>query len=582
MGSSLCEQESIIGPKGSKRGEKSSRLSQNDKKWEFMKEDIRKFYVLEGSTLPRTMQLVQEKYGFQASPRKWKTKFKEWNYETRLTEMDMKIVSAKAEKRACDDGKKTDLFHNGILIHPSRIANFKKRNTVKNSEAASHTAEPPAYITYSTPRSESSSGPTASQDTEEDLETLDIAEEVDEQFDCSSSTLSSGANLTVDGILVSDPGTSASPVSASSGMSESSSSTSITICDRHEKEPGNIVSNPTQSNLNPILRIKSLQRIYSPLLFGRAGEKLHPNQQPDGRAITFTQTKAEVHVWRHEYDEAVVLYWKVVAGWRFLGNEEKRLEAQLTLGTLLEKQDRVADAFSLFMSTFIGSLDVALSLTFDSPQFLSLRSSVTRLRGAHTKANIVGKWSEVIDCLDSLEKGETASFLSHNEYLGPTPGFIHGPDVVKAAINLALAYSTIGEFGAAESIFKLVLNNTSESSRKRFNTLTLEDRAIANRDYAVHCHRRGNNLDCFSYLARALENCLEVHFPSIGAEVTNAIKKLLKLMNRQLIVDQESAGELAELKIQQVSVVISIISKTEAYKGNSRDSSIPNHVVHQA
>ena len=92
---------------------------------------------------------------------------------------------------------------------------------------------------------------------------------------------------------------------------------------------------------------------------------------------------------------------------------------------------------------------------------------------------------------------------------------------------------------------------------------------IANRGYAIHCHRRGNNLDCFSYLARSLENCLEVHFPGIGTEVTNAIKNLLRMMNRQLIVDQESAAELAELKLQQVSVVISIISKTESYKGNS-------------
>jgi len=66
-----------------------------------------------------------------------------------------------------------------------------------------------------------------------------------------------------------------------------------------------------------------------------------------------------------------------------------------------------------------------------------------------------------------------------------------------------------------------------------------------------------------------LENCLEVHFPGIGTEVTNAIKNLLRMMNRQLIVDQESAAELAELKLQQVSVVISIISKTESYKGNS-------------
>ena len=67
-------------------------------------------------------------------------KFKEWKYEKRLAESDMKIVAAKAEKRASDDGKKTDFYHNGILIHPSRIENFKRRKTIKNSEAVSPSA----------------------------------------------------------------------------------------------------------------------------------------------------------------------------------------------------------------------------------------------------------------------------------------------------------------------------------------------------------------------------------------------------------------------------------------------------------
>ncbi|KAK0108121.1 hypothetical protein ONS95_002944 [Cadophora gregata] len=523
------------------------------------------------------MELIQEKHGFRASPRKWKMKFKEWGYEKRLTECNMKIVAAKAERRAYEDGKKTEFFHNGIFIQPSRIENFKRRKTFKNSEGASPSAETPLCITYCTPRSESSPGPESIQDTAKFVDTPDVIEAGNNGLGSrksSSSTSSIRERLQVDGSTASTLENRVSNQSASSILSpDSGLNTTITVGNRFGKETLRKAPNPPLNNFDSSLRIKSLQRVYSPLLFRRPNELLHRNQQPDGRAIMLTQTKAEFHVRRHEYDEAAVLYWKVIAGWRFLGNDEKRLEAQLTLGGVFEKQDRVADAFSLFMSSFIEYLDIALSLTLDSPQFISLRSSAMYLRKAHIRANIFGKWSEVSDRLGYLDEAETESLLSHHEYPGPTPGFIHGPDVVKAAINLAIAYSAVGEFGIAESIFKLVLSSTSESSRKRFNTLTFEDRAIANRDYAMHCHQRGNNLDCFSYLARALENCLEAHFPGIGTEITNSIKHLLKMMNRQLVVDKESAAELAELKLQQVSVVISIISKTVSYKESCRDPS---------
>jgi tetratricopeptide (TPR) repeat protein len=101
---------------------------------------------------------------------------KEWNYLKKLSEDDMKIVVAKVDKRS-REGKKTVVNHAGSMITEERIRNFKRRKTVKNSEAMSPSAgewisilsltypsyrglqlifmaETPSNVTYGTPRSE--------------------------------------------------------------------------------------------------------------------------------------------------------------------------------------------------------------------------------------------------------------------------------------------------------------------------------------------------------------------------------------------------------------------------------------------
>jgi hypothetical protein len=67
-------------------------------------------------------------------------KLKEWGFDKHLTEKETKIVVAKAEKRARDEGKDTVFYHNGRLIPPTKIENFKRRKTVKESDVASPSA----------------------------------------------------------------------------------------------------------------------------------------------------------------------------------------------------------------------------------------------------------------------------------------------------------------------------------------------------------------------------------------------------------------------------------------------------------
>ena len=65
-------------------------------------------------------------------------KLKEWRFEKYLSEIDMKIIVAKADKRSREQ-KKTVFFHHRNRLAAEKIENFKKR-AVKESIAASPSA----------------------------------------------------------------------------------------------------------------------------------------------------------------------------------------------------------------------------------------------------------------------------------------------------------------------------------------------------------------------------------------------------------------------------------------------------------
>jgi hypothetical protein len=68
------------------------------------------------------------------SRQKWKAKFKEWGgFDKHLSEMHMKIIVAKAEKRLTEEGKGTEFFHNNSRISSARIEAFKKRKNFRMS-----------------------------------------------------------------------------------------------------------------------------------------------------------------------------------------------------------------------------------------------------------------------------------------------------------------------------------------------------------------------------------------------------------------------------------------------------------------
>jgi hypothetical protein len=62
---------------------------------------------------------------------------KEWGFEKNLSSAAMKILVAKAERRAVVEHKDTVFFHGKTQIAPERIGLFKKRKAFREGPAAS-------------------------------------------------------------------------------------------------------------------------------------------------------------------------------------------------------------------------------------------------------------------------------------------------------------------------------------------------------------------------------------------------------------------------------------------------------------
>ncbi|KAF8851558.1 hypothetical protein BDZ45DRAFT_144454 [Acephala macrosclerotiorum] len=138
-------------PSTALRSQKGKTVARNDAKWDSLKDEIKRMYMVENATLAQTMLLVHQLYGFQASERKWKSKLKEWGFDKNLTMAEMKIAVAKAEKRYTEDGKDTVFFHRGDFIPPAKVQNWKRRIMMTASSPLNPNAKTPVTIAYFTP-----------------------------------------------------------------------------------------------------------------------------------------------------------------------------------------------------------------------------------------------------------------------------------------------------------------------------------------------------------------------------------------------------------------------------------------------
>ncbi|KAH7327108.1 hypothetical protein BKA65DRAFT_62385 [Rhexocercosporidium sp. MPI-PUGE-AT-0058] len=158
LGPELLPREDAVIKTSETAREASCRL-RNDKRWNFHKDEIRRIYIEEDRTLQVTMRMIEERYGFKASPRKWKMKLKEWNFEKYFPSAVMSFAVAKTEKRKNEENKDTIFYHGDSLIPSEKIEHFKRRKMSNKARIASPDPGTPRDISYHTPGPERSPSP---------------------------------------------------------------------------------------------------------------------------------------------------------------------------------------------------------------------------------------------------------------------------------------------------------------------------------------------------------------------------------------------------------------------------------------
>jgi hypothetical protein len=83
---------------------------------------------------------VNEELLTKCSERKWKMQLKDWGFEKYVSASDMRILIAKAEKRATEENKDTVFFNGGCQIPQEGIDLFKRRKVTKQTAPASPSA----------------------------------------------------------------------------------------------------------------------------------------------------------------------------------------------------------------------------------------------------------------------------------------------------------------------------------------------------------------------------------------------------------------------------------------------------------
>ncbi|KAH7379809.1 hypothetical protein BKA64DRAFT_236862 [Cadophora sp. MPI-SDFR-AT-0126] len=136
---------------------KSMRLLRSDHEWDMYKHDIQMLYMHQDMSLQGTIEVIESKYAFKRSIRKWKSKMREWGFVKHIPAPEMAFIALKSDQRKADamNPKETIFVRGHIRITQNRIANFKKLNraNLMSSELPVGAATPP-HIRYFTPELE--------------------------------------------------------------------------------------------------------------------------------------------------------------------------------------------------------------------------------------------------------------------------------------------------------------------------------------------------------------------------------------------------------------------------------------------
>ncbi|KAI5458458.1 hypothetical protein BGZ63DRAFT_416128 [Mariannaea sp. PMI_226] len=130
-------------------GTRPSREQVPAEAWESFKGTIRSLYLEERKPLKEVMAIMADKYGFQATPKMYKTRFSQWGFVKNNTEEEVKrLLSMKFQRDA--EGKVSEFVRNGKVVN---LGTYLKRKGVTEYDLIDfeQPADLPAHIRCRTP-----------------------------------------------------------------------------------------------------------------------------------------------------------------------------------------------------------------------------------------------------------------------------------------------------------------------------------------------------------------------------------------------------------------------------------------------
>ncbi|GKT66821.1 hypothetical protein ColTof4_04311 [Colletotrichum tofieldiae] len=130
-------------------GSRPSREQVPAEAWESFKLTIRHLYLEERRPLKEVMQIMTDQYGFQATPKMYKTRFSQWGFVKNNTEDEVKrLLSMKFQRDA--EGKVSEFVRNGRVVN---LGTYLKRKGVTEYDLVDFEtpAQLPSYVRCRTP-----------------------------------------------------------------------------------------------------------------------------------------------------------------------------------------------------------------------------------------------------------------------------------------------------------------------------------------------------------------------------------------------------------------------------------------------
>ncbi|KXH31515.1 hypothetical protein CNYM01_06566 [Colletotrichum nymphaeae SA-01] len=130
-------------------GSRPSREQVPAEAWESFKGTIKHLYLEERRPLKEVMQIMADQYGFQATPKMYKTRFSQWGFVKNNTEDEVKrLLSMKFQRDA--EGKVSEFVRNGRVVN---LGTYLKRKGVTEYDLVDFEtpAQLPSYVRCRTP-----------------------------------------------------------------------------------------------------------------------------------------------------------------------------------------------------------------------------------------------------------------------------------------------------------------------------------------------------------------------------------------------------------------------------------------------